>query len=584
MVMGCCCFQDFEEEAKNKTHGFIGNAAPKAKKKPISKTKESQVEVTKFSKSPAPARKKIAGRQDSLPTVTDLASSTTNDSSESEVDGNIASVSKSMEPVAFGFLDLLDAKEQEKFQELTSKAKSKKYELKIHLEGIEYPWLLRAHHNTDTVENLQLVTGIVFLFSLNNADSFEYIKEIIASYFYNIEDHHQAVLLVGTCCDLEHVVSEKQILAICRKYNICYVSCSAKDNINVQRVFMTLNRQILFKYCCFDPWNESKSTIKDKMTLSIINRDVSVLKQQYFMSPRSPSILYKNGLALIHIAVLEQSLDCAMFLLQLEPDSVNTIDKNGWTPLHFASRMGHKDMITLLVTYGADVFVKDLDGKLATDTKYFNIKMAIRDTQDHYTENRSLQVSDIPDIIEGMGKLTALDLRCANLTTIPEPILGCSQLTDLNLSLNAIKSLALDFGCLTGLKRLILTRNQITSIPNEIATLCRLEWLDLRNNKLAGITPDISKLSNLRGLLVSHNLLTHLPSKLSTMDNSLEVLDIYGNPLSSLPPDVIPKAGSIHPSEFPALMAYLRGITTGGTVEYNRVKVMFVGDGNAGKT
>ena len=150
--------------------------------------------------------------------------------------------------------------------------------------------------------------------------------------------------------------------------------------------------------------------------------------------------------------------------------------------------------------------------------------------------------------------------------------------------MNNIKSIAVDFSNLTNLEYLILSRNRITSIPEEITILENLKHLDIRLNRLAGITPSILKLKNLEVMLLSHNLLGDLPSELSAMEMHLRILDIYNNPFPSLPNDVIPNPGAIHLSELTALLAYLRSIQARGNSEYNRVKVMFVGDGNVGKT
>ena len=38
---------------------------------------------------------------------------------------------------------------------------------------------------------------------------------------------------------------------------------------------------------------------------------------------------------------------------------------NGWTPLHYAARWGHKEVVELLIAAGADVNVKFEDGKTA---------------------------------------------------------------------------------------------------------------------------------------------------------------------------------------------------------------------------
>ena len=64
----------------------------------------------------------------------------------------------------------------------------------------------------------------------------------------------------------------------------------------------------------------------------------------------------------IHSAASEGNLDLIRSMLIKNPDLVNSIEKFGFTPLHFAAFTGNKDVADLLLTQGADVNAKFYQG------------------------------------------------------------------------------------------------------------------------------------------------------------------------------------------------------------------------------
>lgn len=98
-----------------------------------------------------------------------------------------------------------------------------------------------------------------------------------------------------------------------------------------------------------------------------------------------------------------------------------------------------------------------------------------------------------------------LDLSGQQLTSLPESVLGRTDLKVLNVS-----------------------NNQLTSLPAGISKLTNLEVLNVENNRLQSFPPEISQLQHLREILANNNRITSLLAELSNM-TWLKVLDISGN-------------------------------------------------------
>lgn len=64
----------------------------------------------------------------------------------------------------------------------------------------------------------------------------------------------------------------------------------------------------------------------------------------------------------IHDAVTKGKLDSVKALLKKNPNLISSIDKDGATPLHFATAKGNKAMAQLLIDNKADVNAKKKDG------------------------------------------------------------------------------------------------------------------------------------------------------------------------------------------------------------------------------
>lgn len=456
----------------------------------------------------------------------------------------------------------------------------------IKLEGKNYRWnVIKERDIDDIVYRGSLpssLSAIIFVFKVNDAKSFIEITKTIAASYDILRSFHIPMLLVGTCCDHDSATSSRKINDLCDKFSLQYIPTSAKRQENVKHVFDTILSLVIFKKLHYDRFTTIRDSTKDKFITLIMKDDVSSLKR-LLINSKTPCDQIKDGWSLIHFSAWQGSIDTAKLFIQMEPVCVNCGDRNGLTPLHIASRMGHLKFITFLIDNGADVFIKDLKQNDASVSSFESARKIIIETQALYISNQKLFVNNIPS--EPISKnISFLNLSYSNLSVIPDAILSCSELQQLILSNNSISNINLDFTKLRKLRTLCLSSNEILTLPGSITSLERLELLDLRSNKISGISPEIGTMKYLRSLLLGHNFIRSLPNDIVELEETLQILELYGNPLNTIPEHAKPKLGQNRVDDLARLFLYLQSISTNGQEEYNRVKIMFLGDGNVGKT
>lgn len=97
----------------------------------------------------------------------------------------------------------------------------------------------------------------------------------------------------------------------------------------------------------------------------------------------------------------------------------------------------------------------------------------------------------------------------------------------------------LQSGELSGAKRLSLSEN-LTSFPLEILTLAdTLEILDLSNNQLTSLPDEFNQLTKLKIIFASNNPFTELPTVLGQCPN-LEMIGFKSNKIKSVPEGALP--------------------------------------------
>ncbi|XP_069593640.1 volume-regulated anion channel subunit LRRC8D [Ranitomeya imitator] len=138
--------------------------------------------------------------------------------------------------------------------------------------------------------------------------------------------------------------------------------------------------------------------------------------------------------------------------------------------------------------------------------------------------------------LKKMMNVAELELHNCELERIPHAIFSLSNLQELDLKLNSIRTIeeVISFQHLKRLTCLKLWHNKIVSIPQSISQVKNLEYLYLSNNKLETLPVALFHLQKLRHLDVSYNCISVIPLEIGLLQN-LQYLHATGNKVDILP-------------------------------------------------
>ena len=129
------------------------------------------------------------------------------------------------------------------------------------------------------------------------------------------------------------------------------------------------------------------------------------------------------------------------------------------------------------------------------------------------------------------SKVYRLHLNRKKYSEIPQEIFLLSNLNDLQLDRNKIKTLPTKINELPFLQRLSVNENVVDSIPPAIFTLKNLRVLELVDNYISTLPDEIEKLQELRILALWDNPIDYYPNALGSLKN-LTHLDFLHNQMS----------------------------------------------------
>ncbi len=150
---------------------------------------------------------------------------------------------------------------------------------------------------------------------------------------------------------------------------------------------------------------------------------------------------------------------------------------------------------------------------------------------------RCSELTSLPESIGNLTKLQTLKCFCNKLTSLPESIGNLTQLEYMYCSHNKLTSLPESIGNLNQLKELSFNNNELIALPESIGNLIQLKYLDCTHNKLTTLPESIGNLTNLKTFHCDYNQLNILPDSIKNL-NKLETLNIGGNKLIMLPESI----------------------------------------------
>ena len=146
---------------------------------------------------------------------------------------------------------------------------------------------------------------------------------------------------------------------------------------------------------------------------------------------------------------------------------------------------------------------------------------------------RGTQLTSLPDSIGELESLKYLYVSYTELTSLPDSIGELKNLESLDVSSTQLTSLPDSIGELESLKNLYVSNTELTSLPDSIGELKNLESLDVSSTQLTNLPDSIGELENLESLDVGGTQLTRLPASINTLRN-LSRLDIGGTKIKKL--------------------------------------------------
>lgn len=132
-----------------------------------------------------------------------------------------------------------------------------------------------------------------------------------------------------------------------------------------------------------------------------------------------------------------------------------------------------------------------------------------------------------------INQISSLDLSKLKLQVLPREICNLTQLQQLSLARNQLKTLPVEIGQ-KSLQWFSLEDNQLTIVPVEICQLESLQQLSLDDNRLTILPVEIGQLKNLQELSIGSNKLKILPESMGQLEN-LQLFFLEDNELTTLP-------------------------------------------------
>lgn len=285
------------------------------------------------------------------------------------------------------------------------------------------------------------------------------------------------------------------------------------------------------------------------------------------------SISYLTGLK-----VLNASRDSShVGLLKYLPDEVGKLDKleildlNGTNVSELPKSIGN--MASLRRLDLSSTGVQELPESIGK----------LNQLQTLYLNRTPLQ--KLPESIGQLSNLRVLNLSRTQINRLPESIGDLGRLQSLYLAVSPIRELPESIGKLRELKELHLSESHLTGLPESIGKLTSLQHIDLRQTRINELPEIIGKLPKLETLLLENLTLSELPESLLNLHLYYKVgeygwesgpgIYISGLNLKNQPIEIFSRSREL-------IIEYYKSRKI--SIPINECKVVFLGDGGAGKS
>jgi len=149
----------------------------------------------------------------------------------------------------------------------------------------------------------------------------------------------------------------------------------------------------------------------------------------------------------------------------------------------------------------------------------------------------STQITKLPEGIGNLTALTSLHVRNTQITKLPEGIGNLTALTSLDIGYTYITELPEGIGNLTALTSLHVGNTQITKLPEWLGNLTALTSLDIGYTYITELPEGIGNLTALTSLYVDGTRITELPGQIYSLP--LARLSLENLVLKTLPKDIL---------------------------------------------
>lgn len=166
----------------------------------------------------------------------------------------------------------------------------------------------------------------------------------------------------------------------------------------------------------------------------------------------------------------------------------------------------------------------------------FNYLLSLAELKTMISEMEELDISNnqiktLSQDISGFNNLTLLDILNNGIETLSGTISLLQKLTDLNISDNQIQVLPPEFFDLRSLEAVFISSNRIRELPREISNLENLKRLNVSDNQIQRLSSETGLLQKLTHLDISGNQIEELPQAIAQL-RQLRKFDARGNPLT----------------------------------------------------